>query len=200
LTAAVAPGATVLDVRAAPDFVRGHAAGSLFVDFDRRVFLPLVRLLVPPAAAIVLVAADEHVAGAAGALLASAGYHVTGTLVSGAGAPAALGPVERLPTLGIDALAERLASPARDFQLVDVRQRFEWKLGHIDGAVLVPLKQLPADTERWTPADEILLVCEQGVRSATAASYLRRRGYANAKSVEGGVAAWAGSGRPLLED
>jgi hydroxyacylglutathione hydrolase len=200
LTAAVAPGATVLDVRPVSDFVRGHVAGSLFVDFDRRVFLPFVRLLVPSAAAVVLVAADQAVAGAATALLAGEGYLVTDTVVSGAGAPASLGPVEPLPTLGVDELADRLASPARDFQLVDVRQSFEWKLGHIDGAVLVPLKRLPVDTERWKPADEILLLCEQGVRSATAASYLLQRGYANAKSVEGGVAAWASSGRTLVED
>jgi rhodanese-related sulfurtransferase len=200
LTAAVVAGATVLDVRPAPDFVRGHAAGSLFVDFDRRVFLPFVRLLVPSAAAIVLVAADQDVAGAASTLLAGEGYRVTDTVVAGTGAPASLGPVEPLPTVGVAELADRLASPARDFQLVDVRQSFEWKLGYIKGAVLVPLKRLPVDAERWTPADEILLLCEQGVRSATAASYLRRRGYTNAKSVEGGVAAWVSSGRPLVED
>lgn len=197
MTAAVAPGATVLDVRPAPDFVHGHLAGALFVDFDRRVFLPFVRLLVPPAAVIVLVAADRDVAGAATALLTGEGYRVTDTVVGAAASP---GPTEPLPTLGVAELADRLASPARDFQLVDVRQSFEWKLGHIDGAVLVPLKRLPLDAERWKPADEILLICEEGIRSATAASYLRRRGYANAKSVEGGVAAWASAGRPLVED
>jgi rhodanese-related sulfurtransferase len=198
--APVPPGATVLDVRPAPDFVRGHVAGSLFIEFDRRVFLPFVRLLVPSGATVVLVAADQEVAAAASALLGSEGYRVTGTVMAGAAPPASLGPVEPLPTLGVDALADRLASPARDFQLVDVRQSFEWKLGYVDGAVLVPIKHLPVDAERWKSTDEILLLCEHGVRSATAASYLRRRGYASAKSVEGGVAAWVSSGRPLRED
>lgn len=201
MTVAVEPGATVLDVRPAPDFVRGHVPGSLFVDFDRRFFVPLVRLLVPPDAPIVLVAPDPDVAGAAAALLAAEGYRVTGTLVPDAARIATLGVrVEPLPTVEIAELAERLSSGARDFRLVDVRQSFEWKLGYIDGATHVPLKRLPEETERWKPADEIVLLCEEGVRSAIAASYLRRRGYANAKSVEGGVAAWASSGRPLVED
>src|SRR5581483_1972250 len=87
--------------------------------------------------------------------------------------------LEPLPTIGVDALAGRLAAPARDFRLVDVRQSFEWKLGYIEGAVLVPMKRLADECAQWQPGDELLCLCEQGVRSATAASYLRRRGFTN---------------------
>ncbi len=200
MTTALAPGAIVVDVRPVPDFVRGHAAGALFIDFDRRIFLPFVRLLVPADAPIVLVAPDADVAGAASALLTGDGYRIAETMVAGGGVAATGAAGERLPTIGVDELADRLAAPARDFRLVDVRQSFEWKLGYIEGAVLVPLKTLATACERWQPADELLCLCEQGVRSATAASYLRRRGFVNAKSVDGGVAAWQASGRPLRED
>jgi rhodanese-related sulfurtransferase len=200
LTAALDSGALVLDVRPAAEFVRGHAAGALFIDFDRRSFLPLVRLLVPADAPVVLVAPDADVARAAGALLESNGHRVADLIVPDAGLAATGARVERLPTIAVDELADRLAAPAGDFRLVDVRQSFEWKLGAIEGAVLVPLQTLAAESERWQPADELLCLCEQGVRSATAASFLRRRGFVNAKSVDGGVAAWANSGRPLREE
>jgi rhodanese-related sulfurtransferase len=194
-------GATVLDVRPAPDFVRGHLAGSLFVHFDRRTFVAVVRLCAPAQAPVVLVAPDPAVAGAARGLLADAGYRVTETLIPGERGLDALGrPVEPLPTLGAGELAERLAAPAPSVRLVDVRQPFEWKLGYIPGAVLVPLARLPGEAEGWDPADDLALVCEEGVRSVTAVSYLRRRGYRNARSVAGGVAGWARSGRPLVED
>ena len=47
--------ALVVDVRPVADFVREHVAGSLFVDFDRRTFLPIVRLFVPAEAPVILV-------------------------------------------------------------------------------------------------------------------------------------------------
>lgn len=197
---AVHPGALVVDVRPVADFVREHVAGSLFVDFDRRTFLPIVRLFVPAQAPVVLVAPDREVAAAAGALLESDARRVVERIVPDVGLAAAGARVEALPTVGVEELARRLAAPARAFRLVDVRQRFEWQLGYIGGAVLVPLTALDAASARWAPADELLCVCEQGVRSATAASFLRRRGFAGAASVEGGIAAWAGSGRPLEED
>jgi rhodanese-related sulfurtransferase len=189
-------------VRPAPEFVRGHLSGSLFIAFDRRSFVPLVRLLAPAEAPIVLVASDAATAQAAGALLGAEGYRVKDTVVAERADVLAGGAqcLEPLPTVSIAELAERLAGPARDFRLIDVRQSFEWKLGAIDGSVLVPLKRLPAEAETWTSGEEILLLCEEGVRSATAASYLRRRGFTRASSVEGGVGEWARSGRPLVEE
>jgi len=192
-----ANGAIVLDIRPVAEFIARHHAGALFVDFDRRSFLPLVRLFVPPEAPLVVIAADVETARTARALLEGDGRRVADVMASTAVRQARL---ESLPIIDVGHLAERLATGDRDFQLVDVRQSFEWKLGSIEGASHVPLKALAAEAERWQPDDEILCVCEQGVRSATAASFLRRRGFVNAKSVDGGIEAWASSGRALKEE
>ena len=200
MTAASSDGCVVVDVRPAPDFVREHVVGAVFIDFDRRRFLPVLRLLVPASAPLTLVVPDGEVASAARALAEREGHRVTDVIVADVGLAAAGARVERLPTVDVDALADRLAAAPRNVRLVDVRQKFEWDLGHIEGAILVPLESIEAASLRWQPTDELCCVCEQGVRSATAASFLLRRGFVNARSVEGGVGAWVQSGRPLREE
>lgn len=200
MTAPAGPDPVVLDIRPVDEFTRGHPAGALFVEFDRRIFLPLVRLFVPPGAPLTLVAPDPGTAAAARPLLEEAGHPVRAVLVGGDGLAAAGHRLEALPTVTVDGLADRLAAPARDFRLLDVRQRFEWALGRIEGAELVPLKTLAQAAAGWPAAGEVLCVCEQGVRSATAVSVLRRRGFTRVGNVAGGVAAWAAAGRPLEED
>ena len=64
--------------------------------------------------------------------------------------------------------------------VIDVRSRLEFWLGHLDGAVCMPV-DLVADRVRATPAIEpgarILLYCASGARSAAAAGQLRAMGF-----------------------
>ncbi|MCE9602344.1 MAG: rhodanese-like domain-containing protein [Gemmatimonadetes bacterium] len=65
--------------------------------------------------------------------------------------------------------------------VVDVRSKLEFWLGHLPGAVCVPVDQLPdglADHAGITKASRILVYCASGARSASAAAALRRAGYA----------------------
>lgn len=73
--------------------------------------------------------------------------------------------------------AIRLASDG--YRVVDVREPHEWKAGHVAGATLIPLAEIP---ERFAvefpdPSTPILLHCRSGARSARAAAYLAQRGY-----------------------
>lgn len=64
--------------------------------------------------------------------------------------------------------------------VVDVRSKLEFWLGHLPGAVCVPVDQLPdglAGLAGVTKASRILVYCASGARSATAAAALRRGGY-----------------------
>jgi phage shock protein E len=65
--------------------------------------------------------------------------------------------------------------------VVDVRSKIEFWLGHLPGAVNVPVDQLPDGLERLpglSPESRILVYCASGGRSAQAAAILRHAGYA----------------------
>jgi phage shock protein E len=89
------------------------------------------------------------------------------------------------------------AAPAPRFRgqpvdlVVDVRSRIEFWMGHLPGAICVPVEQLPQALNRRdgvSTSSRILLYCSAGVRSATAAEQLRAAGYTNVTD-GGGMAA-----------
>ena len=86
-------------------------------------------------------------------------------------------------------LAELLAG--RKLQLVDVREPFEWRICHVDGSVLIPLGELPSRLEELDRRVPVVAICHTGRRSLDAARFLRSRGFADARSLNGGVADWA---------
>ncbi|AYG03980.1 ThiF family adenylyltransferase [Gryllotalpicola protaetiae] len=77
------------------------------------------------------------------------------------------------------------------FQLVDVRQPWEAELASIDGAVLIPLRDLPARWQELDPAAPTVIYCHSGVRSAQARDLLRSIDFENATSLAGGIDAWS---------
>jgi molybdopterin/thiamine biosynthesis adenylyltransferase/rhodanese-related sulfurtransferase len=80
--------------------------------------------------------------------------------------------------------------------LVDVRTAEEVRTGgHIPGAVLCPLDALTGGGAATVPSGPVVVVCTLGIRSAAAASQLRRQGV-KAYNLEGGVVAWLNAGLP----
>ena len=75
-----------------------------------------------------------------------------------------------------------------EYQIVDVREPYEWDAGHIDGAVHLPLPQVMGGlgTEQFDPARPIVVVCRSGNRSELAALMLQARGF-DARNLEGGM-------------
>jgi hydroxyacylglutathione hydrolase len=73
--------------------------------------------------------------------------------------------------------------------IVDVRTSAEWRAGHIDGATHMPLARLPEKIGSLDPSAPVLVYCQAGVRSLVAASTLRRKGFSNVTSLDGGYAA-----------
>ena len=82
--------------------------------------------------------------------------------------------------------------------IVDVRERAEFDICRIPGAVLIPLSQLPSRIGELDPAREIVLQCKVGGRSASATAYLRRAGFAHARNLTGGILAWIDQVDPSL--
>lgn len=75
--------------------------------------------------------------------------------------------------------------------LVDVREKWEYDTSRIEGATLIPLRDIPANLARLEEAGEIVLVCHHGVRSLDAAAWLRSQGVESARSMAGGIDRWA---------
>lgn len=78
-----------------------------------------------------------------------------------------------------------------DIFILDVREPFEYRQGHIPGARLIPLGQLPARLKEIPQDKEIVVVCRSGNRSGQATGFLKRQGY-NASNLVGGMLAWRG--------
>lgn len=78
--------------------------------------------------------------------------------------------------------------------ILDVRQPDEYSAGHIPGAVLVPLGELP-DRLSEVPRNEIVVVvCRSGNRSATGRDILLHAGYPTVSSMAGGMNEWINKG------
>lgn len=78
-----------------------------------------------------------------------------------------------------------------DFLFVDVREQWEHDVARIEGTVLIPLRQIPANLVRLSEAREVVLFCHHGVRSLDAAAWLRSQGVEGARSMSGGIDRWA---------
>jgi adenylyltransferase/sulfurtransferase len=75
--------------------------------------------------------------------------------------------------------------------LVDVREPHEFQICRIPGSTLIPLGELPKRVNELNTADEILVHCKSGARSAKAADFLRQSGFKRVLNVKGGILAWS---------
>ena len=86
-----------------------------------------------------------------------------------------------------------------EYQILDVREPYEWVAGHIEEAVHVPLAQVMGGSglESITTDRPVAVVCRVGNRSELATLILRARGY-DAHNLEGGMERWAAAGLPYV--
>jgi rhodanese-related sulfurtransferase len=83
--------------------------------------------------------------------------------------------------------------------ILDVREDYEWSAGHVDGALHIPMDQLPARLGELDPDEDLYVICRTGGRSFRAVQWLIGQGY-SAVNVAGGMDMWYESGRPLVSD
>lgn len=77
-----------------------------------------------------------------------------------------------------------------DIDLVDVREEWEWQMGHLIGARLVPLGRISEELSSFGGRAKTVVYCEIGLRSLNAARQLAAAGVPNVMNVEGGMARW----------
>jgi rhodanese-related sulfurtransferase len=86
--------------------------------------------------------------------------------------------------------------------LVDVREESEWARGHIPNAIHLGKGIIERDIEKAIPEKgaAIVLYCGGGFRSALAADNLRKMGYSNVISMDGGWREWTQANFPTIKD
>lgn len=88
-----------------------------------------------------------------------------------------------------EALAQRLAA-GRPTRILDVRERFEWDIAHIEGAELKPLSEISEWWRELDPEEELVVHCHHGVRSVAVCRALAAEGFQRMVNLTGGIEAW----------
>ncbi|MBT8085223.1 MAG: sulfurtransferase [Woeseia sp.] len=77
------------------------------------------------------------------------------------------------------------------WQLLDVRESWEIEIAAIDGAVCIPMGEVPLRLDELDPMLPIAVLCHAGHRSAQVAALLDQSGFVTVVNIEGGIDAWA---------
>lgn len=85
--------------------------------------------------------------------------------------------------------------------VLDVREPAEFSAGHMREAKNIPLTELSnriGELDKFK-SKSVIVVCQSGVRSAKAVAQLKKAGFAEAFSLDGGVAGWQAQGLPIAK-
>ncbi|WP_182875721.1 TSUP family transporter [Microbispora sp. H10670] len=190
-----AAGAVVLDARDAQEFALAHLRGSLSVPADGR-FAERAGTVIEPGSEIVVVAPQDREVEVV-TRLARIGFDtVTGYLREPEAAfLAGSDEIAHSTRLTATELCEALRAERPPF-LLDVRNASELADGGVEGAVNIPLAQLPARLAEVPDDRPVVVYCAGGARSAIAVSLLEHSGRAQASDLIGGYGAWLSAFTP----
>lgn len=191
--AAVDAGVVIVDLRPPRSFAMAHVPGAINLQFNRADLADRAQLVLPSTLRLVVHAEPEPVARVAMAILENAGYTVLGYLDGGLKAwRETAQSVATMPLLDVDALHERL----HHWVVIDAREPFEYRHGHIAGALTIPSMRAWYIVGDQVPQGRLAVYCADQVRSSLVASILRRHGH-DTSLVIGGMADWLERGYPV---
>ncbi len=84
------------------------------------------------------------------------------------------------------------------FTLLDVREPYEYAIGHIPGSKLVPLGTVKERLHEFDTSDEIVLHCKSGKRSSEALQVFKQAGFKKLQNLQGGILAWSDDVDPTV--
>lgn len=97
------------------------------------------------------------------------------------------------PTIPPDTVREYIKDKKPDeYLLLDVRQPSEYEQGHLPGARLIPISELPNRLGELDPQKQTILYCRSGSRSNSAAGLLIGSGFKNVLNMQGGISRYQG--------
>lgn len=186
-------GAILIDTRGPAAFGAGHAKDAVNVMLSSSQFATRLGFLVSAGSQMLLVARNDAECLMAMRAASRVGLdRMEGYLTA---AEARRWPQAKTPQLSRARLEAAVKHGA--MRVLDVRERSEFATGHVQGALNIPLGQLPARLNELLPGTPLAVICAGGERSSSAASWLARSGITNVVNVPGGFDAWALEKRPI---
>ena len=86
-----------------------------------------------------------------------------------------------------------------DFQLIDVREPFEYEMSNIEGEN-IPLAGILIEAQKISKDKPVIIQCRSGARSAAALMQLEQNfGFTNLYNLKGGILAWAAEIEPDMQ-
>ena len=191
-----ADGDLIVDVRTDLQFDEAHIPGAACITMLHQGFGTKLAWVADREQEIVLVGRDDEDARVAARLATAVGIRRLGGYLAGGMTSwrAERREVASVARWTVEELAER-----RDgVQILDVRERSEWRDGHIPGSLHLPYHDIRALPEGLDPGRPAAVICASGQRSATAASLLSAHGAREViHVVDGGVPLWGRLGGEL---
>ena len=191
--AKLADGSVLIDLRPPLAFARGHIEGSINLQFNQADFADRAEMVLPADISVIICADADATVRLGAEILSAAGLGVEGFLGGGLSEWVRAGRAcTSTPVISVD----DLNASNGEFQVIDARESYEYRFGHIAGARLL------SSMEAWNRVAEIpvagryAVVCGTQVRSSLVASILRRAGR-DALLVRGGMAGWLERGFPV---
>ena len=187
--ALAADGALIIDLRSAEAFAAAHPYGALNLGYGSKVGY-WAGWVLPPDEPMILLATEPSEAQEAAAQLLRVGLdRIEGYVAGGFDAwkDAAL-PVATLSAISASQL--RMRESSEPLTIIDVRTPKEFRAGHIEGAINIPLGDLWSRIAEVPRGAAIATMCEAGYRSSLAASILEREGLESIVNIQGGMSAF----------
>lgn len=109
---------------------------------------------------------------------------------------------QEIPEVTAQQVNDLLRNNGKVHLLIDVRDKDEWREGHLEGALSLPRGFLEIKVETAVPdkSTPIITYCAGGTRSLLAGKILKEMGYQNVSSMAGGYAAWKSAGFQWVKD
>ena len=197
----VGAGAVLIDDRDQREFDAAHVPGSINVTTNQTGVGTRAAWTVDPESEVIVAAGGEEAKAMARMLEAVGFRRIRGYLAGGLNAWRAGGlAAETTPAIDVPGLAGKLR--AGEVTVLDVRSAAEWEAGHVEGSIHVPYQSLRdgIPDELRGENKPLAVICGSGVRSALAASLLKRAGVEDVEHVaDGGVPMLAREGIELVE-
>ena len=86
----------------------------------------------------------------------------------------------------------------KDFQLIDVRESFEYEVSNLAG-LSIPLAGILIEADKVSKDKPVIIQCRSGKRSAQAVMLLEQQGYDNLANLKGGILAWKAEIDPSID-
>lgn len=192
-------GAVLLDTRPKDVYSKAHIRGSVHLEADSRLG-NRIGFMFSSDRPVILVLDELSQYREIVHNLLRAGYdNILGYLAESLktweemGLPLASGEIQDIEPLELHRLLQTVSDEESPLVL-DVREPWEFRRGHVPGAKLIPLGQLADRAGELESERPVAVICASGNRSLSAAALLRQKGFQKVFNVLGGTRSWKQQG------